>query len=167
MNKEHTYQQEVIGVTIDECRLSIQAHRQKVRKYIRFFTDRLTTRGERHDLSKLEEPELSLFAQYTDCLKDITYNSPEYKQCLEALGPALDHHYKYNRHHPEYFGKNGINSMDLIDILEMLADWIASTERTQNGDIFKSIEINAERFNINDQLKQILINTAKLINENK
>ena len=57
--------------------------------------------------------------------------------------------------------------MDLTDILEMLADWKASTERTQNGDIFKSIEINSKRFGIEPQLKQILINTAKLLSENE
>lgn len=164
MNKEHTYQQEVIGVTIDECRLSIQAHRQKVRKYIRFFTDRLTTRGERHDLSKLEEPQLSGFAQYTDCLKDLTYGSPEYYENLQALRPVLDHHYAVNRHHPEHW-KNGISEMTLVDIIQMICDWKASSERQKDGNLLLSIEKNTERFNIDDQLKQILINTAKILDE--
>lgn len=151
-------------MTIDECRLSIQAHRQKVRKYIRFFTDRLTTRGERHDLSKLEEPELSGFAQYTDSLKDLTYGSPEYYENLQALRPVLDHHYAVNRHHPEHW-KNGISEMTLVDIIEMICDWKASSERQKDGNLLLSIEKNAERFNIDDQLKQILINTAKSLDE--
>lgn len=152
---------------INECRIETQKHIDKVRKYIRLFTDKLTTRGELHDRSKLEEPEIQGFAEHTEKLSKIEYGSEEYKKELEALAPALEHHYKYNRHHPEYFGELGINGMDLIDILEMLADWKASTERTQNGDIFKSIEINSKRFNIEPQLKQILINTAKLFAENK
>ena len=156
--------QEVIRVTIDECRLSIQAHRQKVRKYIRFFTDRLTTRGERHDLSKLEEPELSLFAQYTDALKDLTYGSQEYYKNLQALRPALEHHYAANRHHPEHW-KNGISEMTLVDIIQMICDWKASSERQKDGNLLLSIEKNAERFNIDDQLKQILINTAKILDD--
>lgn len=40
--------------------------------------------------------------------------------------------------------------MNLIDIVEMLADWKASSERQQNGNLLTSIEINAERFNISD-----------------
>lgn len=159
-----TYGQEVICVTIEECRLSIQAHRQKVRKYIRFFTDRLTTRGEKHDLSKLQQPELSLFAQYTDCLKDLTYGSPEYYKNLQVLKPALDHHYANNKHHPEHY-KDGVLEMTLIDILEMLADWKAASERHKDGNLLFSIEKNAQRFHIDDQLKQILLNTAKILDE--
>ena len=154
-------------MTLDECKLMTQEHIAKVRKYIRFFTDRLTTKGEKHDASKLGEIEAPLFAEHIENLSKIEFGTEEYKKELSALAPALEHHYKYNRHHPEYFGELGINGMDLTDILEMLADWKASTERTQNGDIFKSIEINSKRFNIEPQLKQILINTAKLLAENE
>lgn len=94
----------------------------------------------------------------------MTFGSQEYINSLEALKPALDHHYAQYRHHPQHF-QNGINDMNLIDIVEMLADWKASSERQQNGNLLTSIEINAERFNISDQLKQILINTAKSLDE--
>lgn len=149
---------------INECRWETQQHIEKVRKYIRFFTDRLTTRGVEHDKSKLEEPEIDLYAEYTDKLKNVEYGSDEYKQCLEGLGPALEHHYAVNRHHPQ-FHKAGINDMNLIDILEMLCDWKASSERNKNGNLLKSIEINAKRFGISNQLTQILINTARLLEE--
>ncbi len=55
---------------------------------------------------------------------------------------------------------NGINGMTLIDLIEMFCDWKAASERHTDGNIFKSIEINSKRFNINDQLKNILIKTA-------
>ena len=45
--------------------------------------------------------------------------------------------------------------MSLLDLMEMLADWRAATERNKNGDIKKSIEINTYRFNIYKKLKQI------------
>ena len=53
--------------------------------------------------------------------------------------------------------------MDLFDIMEMFYDWLASGERGKpgTGDIFKSIDINSERFGISKQLKKILKNTAK------
>jgi len=152
-------------MTVKECKLQTIQHIQRVQHYIRLFTDRLTDKGTYHDESKLGDIEAPIFAEHTENLSKIKFGSPEYEKELKQLSVALDHHYKYNRHHPQHF-ESGINGMDLTDILEMFADWMASTERTQNGDIFESIEINAKRFNIDEQLKQILINTAKLFINN-
>lgn len=151
-------------MTLDECRVETQKHIEKVRKYIRFFTDKLTSRGVNHDAAKLESPEVELFAEYTPKLATTEYNSEEYKQCLAGLKPALDHHYAIYRHHPEHFA-NGINDMNLIDLVEMLADWKAASERQHNGNLLTSIEVNAARFKMTDQLKQILLNTAKTLDE--
>lgn len=150
-------------MTLDECKLKTIEHIKRVQFYMRFLIDRLITKMQKHDESKLGDIEAPIFAEHIEKLPFIKFGSDEYQEELKELQTALNHHYKYNRHHPEYFGENGINGMDLTDILEMLADWMASTERTQNGDIFESIEINSKRFNIDDQLKQILINTAKLL----
>ena len=151
-------------MTLDECRVETQKHIEKVRKYIRFFTDKLTSRGVNHDVAKLESPEVELFAEYTPKLATTEYNSEEYKQCLAGLKPALDHHYATYRHHPEHFA-NGVNDMNLIDLVEMLADWKAASERQHNGNLLTSIEVNASRFKMTDQLKQILLNTAKTLDE--
>lgn len=152
------------AMSIAECQVETQKHIERVRHYIRFITDRLTLRGVKHDAIKLESPEVELFAKHTRCLADTPYNSEEYKAYLAALKPALDHHYANSRHHPEHFA-NGINDMNLIDIVEMLCDWKASSERQKDGNLLKSIEQNASRFNYDDQLKQIFINTAKLFDE--
>ena len=151
-------------MTLDECRVETQKHIEKVRRYIRFFTDKLTSRGVNHDVAKLESPEVELFAEYTPKLATTEYNSEEYKQCLAGLKPALDHHYATYRHHPEHFA-NGVNDMNLIDLVEMLADWKAASERQHNGNLLTSIEVNANRFKMTDQLKQILLNTAKTLDE--
>lgn len=153
-------------MTLEECKLATIDHINMVRKYIRFFTDKLTDRGEKHDASKLSDEELPYFAEHTEKLSEIEYNSPEYKAELEALRPALEHHYNNNRHHPEYH-KDGIDNMNLVDILEMLCDWKASCSRQKNGNLLKSIEINAERFHIDKQLLQILINTARLLEDHE
>ena len=153
-------------MTLDECRVETQKHIDKVRKYIRFFTDKLTSRGENHDASKMESPEVELFAEHTERLAEIDYGSDEYKKELEELQPALEHHYAVNRHHPQHF-PDGINGMNIIDIVELIADWKASSERYNNGNLLKSIELNAKRFNIDEQLTQILMNTARMMDEHE
>lgn len=153
-------------MTIAECQVETQKHIEQVRKYIRFMIDKLDMRGVKHDASKLESPEVEVFADYTSKLNEVTFGSDEYKQRLSEMKPALDHHYASNRHHPEHF-MNGINDMTLIDILEMFCDWKASTLRYNDGNLLKSIEANAERFSIDSQLKQILLNTARMIDEHE
>lgn len=151
-------------MTIAECQVETQKHIENVRKYIRFLIDKLDLRGVKHDSSKLESPEVELFAEYTLGLASMTYGSEEYKDSLEKLKPALDHHYASNRHHPEHF-VNGVNDMTLIDLAEMFCDWKASTLRHNDGNLLKSIEINAERFNMDSQLTAIFMNTARMLDE--
>lgn len=135
-------------------------HKQRVMQLVCYAANNLMDRGLNHDNSKLKDPEKSLFDEYTPKLKNVTYGSDAYKEYLKELKPALDHHYAKSKHHPEHY-PNKINDMTLFDLLEMFLDWKASSERHHDGNILKSIEINTERFNIDIQLKQVLINTAK------
>ena len=153
-------------MTEAECRVDTIKHIEKVRHYIRMMTDRLTTRGVNHDKTKLESPEVELFTEYTPRLASTQYGSEEYKESLAGLKPALDHHYANSRHHPEHFNK-GIADMNLVDIVEMLCDWKAASERQRDGNLLKSIEQNAQRFGYDDQLKQIFLNTVKLFDESE
>ena len=153
-------------MTIAECQVETQKHIEAVRKYIRFMIDKIDNRGVKHDASKLETPEVELFAEHTLQLAHLTYGSEEYKDSLEKLKPALDHHYAANRHHPEHF-VNGINDMTLIDLIEMFCDWKASTLRHNDGNLLKSIEMNAERFRMDGQLKEIFMNTARMLDEHE
>lgn len=147
-----------------ECQLETLKHIENVRKYIKYMTDKLTERGIEHDKSKLESPELETFTEFTAKLSETTYGSDEYNENLKAMEPALQHHYANNRHHPEHFA-NGVSDMNLIDIVEMLCDWKAASLRHNDGNLLKSVEMNAVRFGYDEQLKEILINTAKLFEE--
>lgn len=122
----------------------------------------LLKRGCVHDASKLESPEKELFDEYTPLLKNTTYGSEKYNIFMTELKSGHDHHYKNNSHHPEYYS-NGIDDMNLLDIIEMLADWKAASERHSDGDIKKSLEINRERFKMSEQLYKILLNTVKYL----
>lgn len=118
-----------------------------------------------HDRSKLQSPEWEMFADITHKLEGLTYGSAEYEaQRKEMLGNALGHHYQHNRHHPEFFS-DGVDGMNLFDLLEMLCDWMAATKRHADGDIQKSIEINRDRFNLSPQLVRILKNTVPWIED--
>jgi len=151
-------------MTVAECKVETIKHIEMVRKYLRIITDALTTRGVKHDSTKLESPEAEVFAEYTPRLAVSTYGSDEYNNSLKEMSVALNHHYAANRHHPEHFSK-GIDDMTLVDIVEMLCDWKAASLRQNDGNLLKSIEINAQRFGYDDQLKRIFINTARLFDE--
>lgn len=120
----------------------------------------LVERSTCHDRSKTQPPELAIFDKFTPLLRDTTYGSDEYKAHLEAMGEGLKHHYAHNRHHPEHF-KNGIDGMTLVDLIEMLADWKAATERHTDGDLYVSLAKNRARFGMSSQLTQLLYNTAR------
>lgn len=65
--------------------------------------------------------------------------------------------------YPIYEGspQSMLRGMSLLDVIEMLIDWKAATERHANGSILKSIEINQSRFRYSDDLKRIFLNTVE------
>jgi hypothetical protein len=138
-------------------------HIERVRRLLAGMINLLAVRGEGHDRSKLGRFEKRIFDYYTPKLKGTTYGSDQYKEYLTEMSVALKHHYKKNNHHPEHF-ENGIDGMTLIDLLEMVCDWKAATERHADGSIAASLIINKERFKISDQVSNILENTCKQMN---
>jgi hypothetical protein len=135
-------------------------HIGKVQARIHECTNNLIVRAERHDKSKLMEPEKSGYDQLVIALKDCVYGSDDYKAALAEAKPVIDHHYAANAHHPEHY-ENGIAGMSLLDIVEMLSDWKGASERTKQGSIAQSLTYNKVRFGISDQLADILENTVK------
>lgn len=135
-------------------------HINRVAQLIREDISTLDWEARTHDASKLQEPEKSAFDRETPLLKELLYDSPEYHEAKKRLGVALEHHYRHNAHHPEHY-ENGIDGMTWIQIGVMLNDWKAATERMKDGDIRESLKKNAERFNISDQLLQIMFNTVE------
>lgn len=154
-----------LQVQKEEAAKQLVDHIQLVEFYLRQLISEAALRGERHDESKWSKEEFNLFLEYTLKLKNCTYGSEEYKQYLKELAPALDHHYQCNSHHPEHHkgDPGGIAGMNLVDMMEMLCDWLASTRRHNDGNIFKSIELNQKRFGYSDDIKSILENTAAFL----
>ena len=138
-------------------------HMKRVSELLIEASMEILKRAKEHDESKLSNEEKPYFDEFTPKLASSSYGSDEYKEFLKELKPALDNHYAKNSHHPEHH-PNGINDMNLFDIIELFFDWKASGERQNDGNIYKSLEINKKRFNMSDQLIKILENTAKKLN---
>lgn len=148
-------------MTRDQTIIDTKKHIAKVAEYMSVAADNLNGRGEVHDASKLEEPELTGFTNSANELAKLKYGTDEYKQSVkDLLGPSLLHHYENNSHHPEFY-ENGVDGMSLFDVMEMLCDWKAATERMNDGDINRSLEINTARFSLSPQLVSILKNTIQ------
>ncbi|MFF0831076.1 DUF5662 family protein [Brevibacillus sp. NPDC003359] len=145
--------------TQEQCKKDTIEHINQVREIMMVAASELLQRATVHDQSKLESPELEIFTEFTPKLKNSTYGSIEYRDFLMKMHDALKHHYAKNSHHPEHY-VNGIDGMDLFDLLEMICDWKAAVMRHADGDIQKSLEINRARFQISDQLFRILKNTV-------
>jgi hypothetical protein len=148
-------------------------HIGKVQDLLGQVIENLLARMVEHDKSKLLDPEVKTFDKYTPMLKDLVYGSDEYKACLKAMAPALEHHYAENPHHPEHF-EDGIRGMSLLDLIEMLVDWYAASQRMRpsapstrgdvpdyDSDFARSVTLNKGRFGYGDELEAVLLNTAR------
>lgn len=146
----------------ENARVETYEHIELVRKLIGDIIVELIKRQAIHDKTKLKSPEVEIFDKYTPLLSSISYDSVAYNKVKKEMNTALVHHYANNRHHPEHY-KNGIRDMSLVDLIEMLCDWKASSVRQNNGNILKSIDSNQIRFEYSDDLKQILRNTLTFL----
>ena len=131
------------------------AHIERVRDLL---MEMIVPRAYNHDSSKLDTPEKEYFDEYIPKLDNTTYGSDEYYDCLKGMKVALDHHYKYNRHHPEHF-VDGMQGMNLIDMIEMLADWKAASERGDTS-FYQSLIVNRDRYNISPEMFDLIYRTA-------
>ena len=137
---------------------STNEHIMRVQRNIFDALKNLRLRAIVHDDSKHREPEKSLYDEWQPKLRELTYGSDEYKAALAQMGPALQHHYQANSHHPEHY-PDGVMGMSLFDIIEMLCDWRAANEQ-YGGDFLESMEKSFQRFGIEQRLGAILIKTA-------
>lgn len=157
-----------------DSRPETQEHIDKVRANIALAISNLQGRAVDHDASKLVSPEVEAFDVATPKLQYLEYASDEYKQSLVDLGPALEHHFAENDHHPEHW-ENGVAGMSTLAITEMVCDWKAASERTRkptpapegraaapayDSDFDRSLTLNQERWGYGDEIASIIRNTA-------
>lgn len=116
-------------------------HIDRVKKNISFLESKTGMKiNKDHDKSKFSREEYIPYiylSWYYKCKKDnIEYHYPP--KVKEQIDLAVQHHYNYNRHHPEYFkdnisGNGNISDMKDEDIAEMICD-IKAMSQELGGD---------------------------------
>jgi hypothetical protein len=140
-----------------DSRAETLAHIHAVRDNLDVFVAELLARGRVHDASRLGPEEKPVCDRVFPLLEGVAYGSAEWDAVVEQARPALEHHYRCNSHHPEYYGVEGIAGMDLFDVVEMLCDWMAAAKRNPADGV--KLTHNVRLFGIDRQLASILANT--------
>lgn len=115
----------------------------------------LIKRAMLHDLSKFSKVEMNCFAPKAGMLKTMQYGSIDYFSFLNEEKEAIQHHYKINTHHPEYYN-NDYTKMSMYDIIEMYCDFKSSVKKNKNGNLDRSFEINKNRFHLSDEIINLM-----------
>ena len=142
--------------TDSETKICIKNHIKSVQRKLKVLIDELQKRLENHDKSKLTD-EL-WYWEFMDQEPKYPYGSKEYFSKKKRNEMVFQMHYKNNRHHPEHF-MNGINDMNLIDIMEMLCDWISYKDDISITDAVDIVEKQSRRFGFSDEIKNLMLNT--------
>ena len=146
-------------------------HQQMVAELLISFAQKLLTRAVKHDASKLKEPERSCYIEpvYALNTEEVPYGSERYEEICKKMGVGWDHHKAINDHHIEFFEPYSIQtlndpfrSLNLFALVEMLADWIAASQRRGNhpADALKFLK---EKHPIDEQLEAIIRNTLEIM----
>lgn len=151
--------------TFDE---DLRDHIGRVQNKMSRFILKAKERAILHDESKRSPEEYDVYKEIFPELQTAKFGTPEYKAAVKKLGPALEHHHKHNRHHPEHFELmyskkkgEGVTGMNLLDVLEMAADWVAASERGGNDPIDTMKNILFKKYGITGPLADILVNTVR------
>lgn len=135
----------------------IERHISHVRKHLDVFIQLLRQRGLRHDESKLKSPEFEMWCEMDEEPR-YKYGSDEYKAKMKRWKHLFKMHYSQNRHHPEHF-TFGINEMTLVDLVEMLCDWLGYKDKLSITEAINTVETQMKRFNFTEELRDIMVNT--------
>jgi hypothetical protein len=137
-------------------------HKIEVSENLKEVESELNRRGIVHDKSKFLPIEHDAFVKTRPDFKKANYGTPEYQKCIEAIQPSIDHHYSNNRHHVAYH-ENGFSDMNLIDILEMLADWKAANRRSPDLNFEDSLPSCYKKYNIPENMQKHIEKTLKYL----
>ena len=137
---------------------NILDHKKKVKDRMLFLAKEIIKRAEEHDDSKLKPPEINWLIEM-DKEPKVEYGTPEYFEKIKRWDKFFKHHYKNNSHHPAHYNEQGVYGMTIVDLVEMMCDVISYIKELHVYQASKIIKEQKERFDIDEGIAQILINT--------
>jgi len=135
------------------------AHRAHVAARLGQIIARLRERAELHDLTKIQPEEFDVFVETHEEFAKARFGTPEYAAVEEKGRKAVQHHYKHNPHHVKHH-ENGWEDMNLIDLLEMLADWKAASRRNPGKWWGERFSKALDRGHFPEPVRKLLRNTV-------
>ena len=78
-------------------------HIQEVQSNLEKMCHILRERGLNHDKTKFCDLEFDSFVKTHDKFKNANFGTKEYKECVDMIRPAIDHHHKNNSHHVDFY----------------------------------------------------------------
>lgn len=134
-----------------EALLRMIEHRTLVRQQMRRLAHALLEAADVHDLSKFAPAEFLGFANLGRAVRDMEFGSPEYEMAMKMYADTIALHHADNPHHPECHPYGGIKVMNLVEIIEMVADWGAAAATYRNASFGKGVKIQTKRHNLDPQ----------------
>jgi len=142
----------------------IKDHRNKVQQWVQRIMKILEDRAKKHDLSKLND-ELELWKKLDEYPR-YKYGSSEYFEKLKRFKNVFYTHWAHNRHHYEYFRiKHHGNiskiytDIDLVDLIEMMCDWLSYNETITVTDAKKLVAEQMKRLGMPKEIAALILNT--------
>lgn len=144
----------------EETEKYIRGHIRRVNRWLVHFSKAIFDRGQKHDASKLQSPEIEGWTQM-DTEERYPYGSPEYEEKKARYKWLFHEHYSKNRHHPEYFEihQNKSLEMDLLDYIELLCDWLGYRDSINYTDASELIAQQCKRYGFSQEIYDLLLNT--------
>ncbi|EGC28246.1 hypothetical protein DICPUDRAFT_85639 [Dictyostelium purpureum] len=119
----------------------------------------LKERGDLHDASKYEPPEIEPYiwlTWYHHCKHcNIDFKYPDGVEKLVKEG--CDHHLHCNRHHPE--SHSDPNEMSVLDIVEMVCDWSAISQELNQGSCINYVKQHISKWSFSNEKLNFIFKT--------
>jgi len=141
---------------------SVVQHKKAISDIMYKLADMIRKRADAHDDSKLDSTEFNKWSLNYLPESKRNLDNKEFKKTFEKLGEVREIHYSKNRHHLEFFNGD-IKKINIIDLLEIICDWIASTANQDKGNLRLTIERAKERFKFSKEIEHIILNTLELL----
>jgi hypothetical protein len=81
------------------------------------------------------------------------------RRSRDRLMSAVKNDYTFKRHDPEFFGADGLDGMNLIDLLVMVLTWKSESDLHVYDNINSAIKVNRRQYGFGDELEKIIRNT--------